>query len=257
MFYYKELQFQKNAVLHSEDLRESNDYPRELARIIYKECPDGIIEGTEVCVRNGRLVVRPGIVKYKGLLYHSPNEIAVDFRANGTQQYLRLRFWDKNVFPGVNQYGTEVIVTDQKDQFPYEMELARFIAEAGADLLKKQDTYADLFVTFNNLDFRNVVYSSRSGQTLAPIITKTFAKEMLSRNPENAYDVSFAQTCLQNNVIERELILSYVSNRLNRELAVQTTNSELCFMLKQILEGTDGREPARGKAQKDRRIIID
>lgn len=258
MFYYKELQFQSNAVLHSEDLRESNNFPRELAKVFYKDYPDGILEGAEVYVRNGRLVIRPGIVKYKGLLYHSADEIAVDFQANGKQQYLRLRFWDKNIFPGVNHYETEMIVTDQKDQFPYELELARFVSENGADLLKKHETFADLFVTFNNLDFRNVVYSSRSGETLAPIITKTFAKGMLARNPENMADMVFAQTCLQNNVIERDLVVGYVSNRLNREVTSQTTNLELCNMLKQILESAGGgREPVRGKAQQDRRIIID
>ena len=257
MFYYKELQFQSNAVLHSEDLRESNNYPRELAEIFYKDYPDGIIEGTEVGTRNGRLVIRPGVVKYKGLLYHSASDIVVDFQANGKQQYLRLRFWDKNVFPGVNQYETEMIVTDQKDQFPYELELARFVAENGADLLKKQESFSDLFVTFNNLDFRSVPYSSRSGLTLAPIITKTFAKEVLARNTENYSDIAFAMTCLQGNVIERDLIISYLSARTGRNLTSETTQLELSNMLKQIVEGAGGRETARGKAQQERRIIID
>lgn len=258
MFSYKKIDFHKNKVLKAELLQESTNYTKEMLEHIYRNHSDGIIEGADITVTDEYLTVHPGIIKYKGILYHMSKPEQIPYEHTGEQMFLRLRFLEASQSEEGVQYNSEFILTDAETVFPYEMELGRFVAEKGAVLYADYSNLENMATKYNQFDIRNVDYAGIGESTLAPQITFYFAKSLLKKHTENYYDIAFAMQCLSKRPVEREMIYSYLSARTG-SVAEKLTNEEICEKFLEILHqsGNEKRQVQTHISQSNRRIIVD
>lgn len=258
MFTYKKIDFHKNKVLKAELLQESTDSAKEMLEHIYRNYSDGIIEGVNITVTDEHLTVHPGIIKYKGILYHMSKPEQIPYEHTGEQMFLRLRFLEASQSEEGIQYNSEFVLTDEENIFPYEMELGRFVAEKGAVLYADYTNLENMATKYNQFDIRNVDYAGIGASTLAPQITFYFAKSLLQKHTENYYDIAFAMQCLNKRPVEREMIYSYLSARTG-SIAEELTNEEICENFLAILHqsGNEKRQVQTHISQSNRRIIVD
>ena len=252
MFTYEKIDFHKNKVLKAELLQESTDYTKELLEHIYRSYSDGIIEGGDITIDDQYLTVHPGIIKYKGILYHMSKEEQIPYEHSGRKMFLRIRFLEASQSEEGIQYHSEFVLTDIETAFPYEMELGRFVAERGAVLYGDRTDLEAMATKYNQFDIRNVPYAGIGESTLAPEITFFFGQNLLKKHTENYYDIAFAMQCLNKRPVEREMIYSYLSERTGSNQK-EWTNEEICGLFLEILHrsGTDHCP------RSIRRIIVD
>ncbi len=254
MFCDNQPTFEANTVLRSEMLQESADYAREILQHRYSAYSDGIIEGVTVEAEENFLTINPGILKYQGRIYHMSTPAKIRYMQTNKCTYLRIRFRDKIETQTGIQYTSEIIVTEDATDFPYEMELARFVPEKGAKLYAKYSGFADLATQINRLDIRYVPYAGRGESTISPMITTLFAREMGKKNLENPYDIVFVMQCLAKTPMDREVICTYLDKR-GMSLEDREDNGQIYQALSRIL-----KQPAQIDRQIRRpptRIIVD
>lgn len=258
MFSYKKIDFHKNKVLKAELLQDSTDYTKEMLEHIYSNLSDGIIEGVNITVTDEYLTVHPGIIKYRGILYHMSKPEQISYEHTGKQTFLRLRFLEASQSEEGIQYNSEFVLTDVETVFPYEMELGRFVAEKGAVLYADYSNLESMATKYNQFDIRNVDYAGIGESTLAPEITFYFGKNLLKKHTENYYDIAFAMQCLNKRPVEREMIYSYLSARTG-SVVEKLTNEEICEKFLEILHqsGNEKRQVQTHISQSNRRIIVD
>lgn len=258
MFAYNKIDFHRNKVLKAELLQETADYTNEMLEHIYRNYSDGIIEGVNITVNDEYLTIHPGMIKYKGILYHMPKEEHIHYEHSGRKTFLRLRFLEANQSEEIIQYNSEFVLSEEEITFPYEMELGRFVAEKGAVLYADFAELEIMATGYNQFDIRNVPYAGRKEPTLSPEITFYFGKKLLKKNTENYYDIAFGMQCLNGKPVEREMIYSYLSARTKR-VVDKMTNEEICEEFIRILHQSE-RESIPRKThtqQSNRRIIVD
>lgn len=257
MFYHTRLQFHSNKVLKAEVLQEGMDYAWEMLEHIYASYSDGIIEGVAVTEQGGYLIVHPGIIKRNGILYHMRETEKIPYEHSSETVYLRIRFADASQAEERTQYMTEMVLTTDETDFPYEMEIGRFVAEQGASLQMDYKDFSAVSTRYNQFDISRVPFAGIGKSTIAPRITTLFAEALWEKHSENMYDIAFAMQGLSRKPIERDVICHYLSARLRKD-AVSHTNEQICQAFAEILrmspQQNGRRQPARGM---ERRLIVD
>ena len=61
--------FESKCLLKKEMLENLRDYPRSIIQILCQDYSDGIITGCELSVVNHEIIISPGILCFKGVLY--------------------------------------------------------------------------------------------------------------------------------------------------------------------------------------------
>ena len=258
MFAHNKIDFHSNRVLKAEFLQEATDYTEEMLGHIYGNYSDGILEGVDITVNDWHLTVHPGIIKYRGILYHMDYEEQIPYEHSERKMFLRIRFLEANQYEDNTQYTSEFVLTDTEATFPYEMELGRFVAEKGATLFMDEMDLEGMSVKYNQFDTRNVPYAGIGESTLSPKLTLSFGKQLLEKNTENYYDIAFAMQCLNKRPVEREMIYSYLSKRTGSR-AENLTNEEICKKFLEILRECESgsRQVKKQSPKPGRRVIVD
>lgn len=245
MFYNSRPVFERENVLKSELLQESADYAREMFQQVYRDYSDGIIEGVQLEVTQSYILVHPGIIKHKGIIYHTKDTDRIAYEGTGKKMYLKLRFHDEVKEESHTIRAAELILDDDGSEFPYDMELGRFTLEKGATLRSNYRNLADMATPHNTLNIQHVPYAGRGGITISPDITYRFAKEMFAGNTNNVYDIAFGMECMSKTVISREVICLYLQKRLGNGNYETYSNEQIYQALVQILRQPNGDAPQR------------
>lgn len=239
-------------------LENLRDYPRDFLDLYFQHYSDGIITGTNVLVEGNNLVVTKGIVKSHGRLYLLHKDYVLPYVATEKDTILKIKFLEQQNVNDFTSYETEILLDTFLALGNNELEIARFKLKSGSKLRSQHENFQDLATEFNTITYLHVPYAGISKSTLHPVILQTFAKELLNFNPSNIYDVSFAYQCLNQDRVQREAILFYLSNRL--EMGYEDyTNEQIYKFLNRILLDVRGRKPSKTTSFVGRRerLIVD
>lgn len=250
--------FEKDKILKADMLTELKEYPKNMFWLQFQDYADGILSGTRVKVNVQELTITPGVIKYRGKLFHMEKEVKVPYSATGTEHILKLHFLEEELKNDFTICRTEVVLEEGSGIEVDELELCRFTLKNGAFLRQDYQDLADFATLHNTINIIHVKYAGIRENTLSPEITSYFGKEMLSLNPDNPYDVSFALHCLQEKIMERVAIKAYLMAKLNVREDVLSTNEQLHRYLTRALDhvvnGRNGKNYQGGGAK---RLIVE
>lgn len=249
--------FQKGRILKREMLENLRDLPRDFLDLYFQEYSNGIITGVNLHVNGTTLIVTKGIVKQNGRLYILQNDFELPYFPTGKETVLKIRFTEELNSPDFTIFSSEIMLDDLDELAENELELGRFKLKPGAKLRTDYIDFADFATEFNTINSIHCQYAGLYKSTFHPMILHYFAREMLKSKPSNAYDISFALECLNQERMQREVIDYYISNRLGLEYK-EYTNLEIHKYLGRILlEVQSGVRMAAHNPGRPKRLIVD
>jgi len=251
--------FKRGRILKTEILENLRDFPRDALDCYCENLSSGIVSGLSPIVDKDFITFSKGVIKYNGSLYLVRDLAAIQYGTTDKEVAIKVVFdhaEDKHDYTA--QYF-EFHVDDNISIADNEIELCRFKLKQGAYLRSNYQDLYDLTTEYNTINVVNVVYAGYRQPTMSHLIFKYFAKEVLSCNPPNNSDVSFAMLCMNSARIERDVVLYYLWNRLAlRNLPHSLTNHEIHEHLVQVLAivKREGMARKRPLSQKPR-VLLD
>jgi hypothetical protein len=231
--------FAKGKILKTEMLDSLRDFPKHGLDILYQEHSDGVLCGATVRVETEALVIGRGMVKWSGRIYMLEAEHRMPYRATGKETVLKVRFKEEDVQNDFIVYASEVLLDEDTQLHSNELELGRFKLKDGARLRTEYQSLADFATEYNTWNVLQIPYSGYSGSTLHPAVLKFFARELFKCGSSNPVDMAFAMQCMGQPVLDRELIVRYVTYRLGLE-SRSFSNTQLHKYLTRIIEEAKG-----------------
>ena len=230
--------FKRGELIDKKELDLLRDNPEEMLKLMYMDRKNGIIKGFEIIsdTEKREVKIMRGIVKYRETLYKMSEDYIFSMPEVENKYILKLRLIsdieDKKYYIRRGKF----ILTEEEKILDNEIEITRFITRTGAELRNDYKDFKDLRRDFNLLEIINVKYSSRNEKgTLHPKILKLWGMEASKKENLDIFDINFYNICLQQDIIEREIIIAYINRKLknNKE---DYTNEEIYKNLLKILE---------------------
>ncbi|HEX3075532.1 MAG TPA: hypothetical protein VHQ24_01550 [Lachnospiraceae bacterium] len=256
--------FEKDSVLKAEMLVNLMAYPRDMFSLMYQDYSDGIVTGVHILVEDtlsevgGYLVVKTGIVKYQGRLYHMQQECRIPYEATEKKVMLKIKFLEVNTTNDFTEYHTRIVLDEDMELQVDEMELCRFLLKEGARLRQDYQDVKDFDTEHNTVNRIHVPYSGIGEATIAPEITTYFGRELMKYQSTNPYDIGFSMLCMQQNQIQRTVILQYLNARINVRADSKLSNEQIHTYLVMIMDEVKaGRTARTGSERMGRRVIVE
>ncbi len=227
--------FAKGRVLKKESLDVIRDFPRDFVQLTYEKYSDGVIHGFDINVSDNMVYITKGAIKHKGEIIIAESGV-LDFNLYGKNVCVKMKIKEQEETEDFKTIGIEYKIDMDYDLKENEIELGRLNLSEGAILRKDYTGVSDFKTQYNTLDITNVLYASMGQATIAPKLLKKFAETLLKSSASNPYDISFAFTCLNSDVIHSESINCYLSRRLNYK-GTKLTNDEIYKSLVMITRG--------------------
>ena len=238
MFENKYPIFKRGELIDKKELDLLRDNPEEMLKLMYMDRKNGIIKGFEIIsdTEKREVKIMRGIVKYRETLYKMSEDYIFSMPEVENKYILKLRLMpsieDKKYYIRRGEFR----LTEEEKILDNEIEITRFITRTGAELRNDYKDFKDLRRDFNLLEIINVKYSSRNEKgTLHPKILKLWGMEASKKENLDIFDINFYNICLQQDIIEREIIIAYINRKL-RNNKEDYTNEELYENLLKILE---------------------
>lgn len=211
MFIESYPKFERDMILKAEMLENIKNYPRNLVHLLYQKYSDGILCGTGIqVVEDKNIVVEPGLVKYKGIIYYHTTKEIILCEPLGIEQILVVHFEEQADNINDITYTTQFLLKKDGKVEENEMELCRFILKEGAVLRKDYQDLRDMATLHNTVNIILTPFAGIGSATLSPEITYRFGQEMMKFKLTDAFDVSFVMHCMQQETIQKEVIEQYV-----------------------------------------------
>ena len=230
--------FKRGELIDKKELDLLRDNPEEMLKLMYMDRKNGIIKGFEIIsdTEKREVKITRGIVKYGENLYKMSEDYIFSMPEVENKYILKLRLMSDIEDKKYYIRRGEFILTEEEKILDNEIEITRFITRTGAELRNDYKDFKDLRRDFNLLEIINVKYSSRNEKgTLHPKILKLWGMEASKKENLDIFDINFYNICLQQDIIEREIIIAYINRKLknNKE---DYTNEEIYKNLLKILE---------------------
>lgn len=250
--------FDKNRILKKEMLENLRDFPRDILDIYYKDYSDGIISGGEICVGSSSITVKRGIIKHNGKIYMLDTEFDIPYYPTNKEAVIKIKFLDESVEGDFNIYKSKAFIDENTEVMEDELEMGRFKLREGAHLRSEYVDFYDFSTEFNTINIINVRYSGYKKSTINPVILRYFSNIVMRSGSDNIYDICFTMQCMNENPVERDLILYYISKRLNLEYS-DYSNMQIYRYLAEIVKDIERGVKRRPEVKPDRpsRIIVD
>ena len=230
--------FKRGELIDKKELDLLRDNPEEMLKLMYMDRKNGIIKGFEIIsdTEKREVKITRGIVKYGENLYKMSEDYIFSMPEVENKYILKLRLMSDMEDKKYYIRRGEFILTEEEKILDNEIEITRFITRTGAELRNDYKDFKDLRRDFNLLEIINVKYSSRNEKgTLHPKILKLWGMEASKKENLDIFDINFYNICLQQDIIEREIIIAYINRKL-RNNKEDYTNEELYENLLKILE---------------------
>lgn len=250
--------FEKGRVLKTGMLENLRDYPRSFLDIQYQHYSEGILAGAEVAVGSDGLTVSRGIVKFSGRMYMLEHDYKLSYEATGRETVLKIRFHPEEREGDYTRSLAEIVLEEDMSSGKDTLELGRFKLKEGARLRSDYQSFADLATEYNTFHVIHVEYAGTGRSTLSPFILRYFARELLGRGTAEPTDIAFAMLCLNQPMVEREVILHYLAGRLGggyREYDNAQIHKHLVCILSSVSSG--GRMKSEFQRGGPQRLIVD
>ncbi|MBD8498801.1 DNA and RNA helicase [Paenibacillus arenosi] len=251
-------QFYKGRILKREMLESIRDYPRTLLDIYSQYDADGVLTGAEVTIGESDLTIAKGIVKHNGIVYVLDQAYQLPYKATGKETLLKIRFEEPEMIGDFVSHRSVVVLHEDTNLQPNELELGRFKLKAGARLRSDYQSFADLATEYNTFNVIHVRYAAYESSTVHPMIIRCFATELLKSGTSHVYDVSFAMQALNDGIVPRELLLHYIAQRIGGGYRPYT-NVQIHKHLTRILDEARSGRRASGDIMRGgmQRIMVD
>ena len=230
--------FKRGELIDKKELDLLRDNPEEMLKLMYMDRKNGIIKGFEIIsdTEKREVKITRGIVKYGENLYKMSEDYIFSMPEVENKYILKLRLMSDMEDKKYYIRRGEFILTEEEKILDNEIEITRFITRTGAELRNDYKDFKDLRRDFNLLEIINVKYSSRNEKgTLHPKILKLWGMEASKKENLDIFDINFYNICLQQDIIEREIIIAYINRKL-RNNKEDYTNEEIYENLLKILE---------------------
>lgn len=248
--------FGKGSILKREMLENLRDFPRDFTDIYFGEHSDGIISGCLLKVKENKIVVKSGIIKYRERLYFFNGEEEIVYENFSHEVVLKIRFFQDESDKSFLKYGTKLFLDSDTELKDGEMELGRFKLKEGAKLRENYVDFADMSTEYNTFNIINVSYSGNGCETVHPAIIKKFAESLIKSSTKEPEDIIFAMLGLNSKVIERSVITEYIARKSGIENR-KMTNGEIYKNLLKILRNMkDGKRAAEPVNRNRPNVII-
>ncbi|MBI6871333.1 hypothetical protein [Clostridium aciditolerans] len=251
--------FNSGRLLKIEMLEELRDFPREFFDIRLKEYSDGIISGCDIDVTDNYIIIKKGIIKYQDILYLLKEDKKIAYECNNKMMILKVKFLPQLGDHDFINYSTEIYLDESLELKENELELCRFKLRVGAKLRVNHVDFIDLCTEYDTVNTINVPYAAYGESSLNPDILRSFGRELLECNVSEAWDISFAMTCIQSKEpIQKEIILRYLIHKLSIKMK-NYSNEEIYNYLLNVLNSAknghgNNRHVGNGRFKK---ILID
>lgn len=226
--------FNKGRILKKEMLENLRDFPRNILEVQYESFTDGIICGFTPSVDKNTITFSKGITKHNDMLYVVPQPIFVQYSETETDVMIKLNFYDEIQDKDYKTAYVDIEIDDNMKILDNQQELGRFKLKKGAYLRSHYKDFYDFTTEYNTINIVHALYAAREEKTISSIILQYFSREVLSLKAQNSVDISFCFLCLNNERIEREVILQYLSYKLEKEV-INLSNIEIHRELTKIL----------------------
>ncbi|TYQ16927.1 UNVERIFIED_CONTAM: hypothetical protein Cloal_3508 [Acetivibrio alkalicellulosi] len=250
--------FGKGRILKKEMLENLRDFPRNFLDIYYKDYSNGIISGAEVCIGGNTITILKGIIKHDDRIYILDKEFDMPYYPTNKEVLIKIKFLDNALEGDFNVYESKIFIDENSEVGENEIEMGRFKLREGALLRSEYRDFYDFSTEFNTVNIINVEYSCLKKSTISPVILKYFSNIIFKHGSENIYDVSFAMQCMNENLIDRQMILYYISNRLGIDYK-DYSNMQIYKYLTTIVKETESGIKRKVELRPNRpsRIIVD
>lgn len=238
--------FEEKRVLKKEMLENLRDYPRDLFDIQHLEYSDGILVGCRLEADGAGIVVQPGILRHKGVPYVLRAACRISCRADGRLVYLKVRFMDKAIGSGQEEYLSQVYADGEAPDSDNEMELGRFKLQPGARLRTEYTDFYDFATEYDTVGRIHVPYAAPGGISIWPSILQRYAAALAETGTQNPWDCAFCLNGLQaKEAMPYGEIRAYLNARLGQ--SEEYTNEQIYAALRSILQEAEGKKQRPGK----------
>ena len=251
--------FNSGRLLKIDMLEELRDFPREFFDIRLKGYSNGIISGCDIDIKDDYIEIKKGLVKYDNVIYILKSDESIKYRPNNKLTILKLRFLPKKEDKDYINNATKFHLDENLSLEENEIEICRFKLREGAKLRINHTDFTDLSTEYDTVNTIYAPYAAYEENSLNPEILRRFGRELLTCNLSEAWDISFAMTCIQSKeAIQKEIIVSYLSYKLNIENRTYT-NEDLYYYLLDVLKSAKDGAGSNGRRGSGRfkKILID
>lgn len=276
--------FERNRILRKELLSALRDYSFAYASLEYMEYGDGILRGCDIRIKEKKITVTPGIIKWGGHIFLMTQEECVDYAPSDRTVTIKLRLQkertadfvscrmelvsdydalhsDHNALYSEHDGESQYLSAErQKDgtgisKHDMEFELCRYRLQEGARLRTDYKDFEDMGTQYDTVNYIHAAWGCLRGNSLSPVITRRFAQEVLKVEKRDPEDTTFAYLCLsQPGALPREILIDFVGQRngcgVLRDAPNEVVFEEMCRALGKIRSGMGGERRERtGKRQ--------
>ncbi|HEY8464242.1 MAG TPA: DNA and RNA helicase [Bacillota bacterium] len=250
--------FAKGRILKTEMLENLRDFPRDFLDIYYQSYSNGVIAGAGLIVGANTLTVTRGIIKYNGKIYLLREPYETPYYNTNLEMVVKVHFFEPTVGSDFTTAKTKISIDEVNTLGPQELELGRFKLREGAQLRSDYKDFFDFNTEFNTINIIQVEYAGVGKSTLAPLLLKYFASVVIKSNTTNVYDIAFAMECLNQERVERDLIIYYLAQRQGIPVK-DYSNKEIYRYLTLIVKelGSGVRRNTDQRQKRPGRIVVD
>ena len=243
------------APLRKEILESMRDLAENEQAARYDAYSSGILSGCVLFEKDMKIGVTSGLVKFAGRVYVLPQSDSVKYFANDVLMVLKIQFGGERVTRDFRIYEGTLVLEENTNILPNEIELGRFKLKQGSRLRSKYMDFQDMETEYDTVNPINIPFAGIGEHTLSPVILKHFAKEAYPF-ADNNIDVAFCTSCLANSgVMSRESIRMYLWRRLDLE-GSEFDNQQLHSHLADILAEMKGASRPKGKGHSDGVLLL-
>ena len=233
------------------------DYSFMQARLDYEEYADGILRGCEVRVEGNRIVVGPGIIKYNGFICLMDREESVEYAPSEEYVSVKMRFQIEQAPADCRIYIMELVTDRDTARKDNEFEVCRYKLQEGAALRDRHTDLLDMATEYNTLNYLYATWGGLRENSMAPVVTGRFAREILAAGNPRAEDIGFAYLCLgQPGAVPMEILRDYLGR--NGKDVSGLSMEELFHRMCRVISRQGGAGISSGQEKAGRkRIIVD
>ena len=221
----------------------------------YAAYSDGILAGCALFEKNMEIGVTSGLVKFAGRVYVLPQADSAKYSARDVWTVLKIQFGGERLTRDFRIYEGYLVLDDNTDILPNEIELGRFKLKQGSRLRSTYTDFQDMETEYDTVNPINIPYAGIGEHTLSPVILNHFAKEAYPYAESNI-DIAFCSCCLANSgAMSRESIRRYLWRRLDME-SIELDNQQMHSRLADILADMKGSAKQLGKGNTDGVLLM-
>lgn len=225
---------------------------------LYKGYANGILAGCELTTTEDTIILNEGLILFDHEIFLMKEPMTVKYEPTNATTLLKVSFSNEMRDASYRYREVDMTLTDQTVLQKGEMELCRFKLQEGAKLRYRYQDFEDRNTEYDTLNQIHTPYAAGGRSTLAPDITKSFAREMLAISTVPDFDALFCMQILSmDRPVTKDALVSYLERR-NKAKVEDTTNLGIYLELAKILQKEKGTaEPEETRAKKRWKITVD